>query len=153
MTIPIRRLFFLALLCWHGLARAEPEPMIVTATAPGRDMKDVVAALNDAVVGHNYGFLRMQAIDSRLVPYGQEVRSVLLFYFCNYAGMNRLLKLDPRAAQLLPYRVTLVETPTGVDLVAVNPAWLTQGMNHPDLQSEGEQLKRDYQSILEEATW
>jgi uncharacterized protein (DUF302 family) len=155
MAHRIRHPFLFLLLFWIGLARAEPvpEPMILTATAQGRGMKEVILALNDAVAGRNYGFLRFQAIDSRLVPYGQEVRSMILFYFCNYAGMSRLLKLDPRAAQLLPYRVTLVETPTGVDLIAVNPAWLTQAMDHPDLREASQSLKLDYQAILEEAAW
>jgi hypothetical protein len=65
--------------------------------------------------------------------------------------MSHALKLDPRATQMLPYRVTLVETPTGVDLIAVNPAWLTQGMGNPALHGESERLKQDYLAILDEA--
>lgn len=132
-------------------AEATTEPMILATTAHGRGMEDVVESLKRAIVGHNYGFLRQQAIDSRLVPYGQEVRSVLLFYFCNYAKMSHALTLDPRATQMLPYRVTLVETPDGVDLIAVNPAWLSQNMGNPALHSESERLKQDYLAILEEA--
>lgn len=155
MTHRIRYPLLFLVLFWIGIVRADPasEPMILTATAQGRDMKEVILALNDAVAGRNFGFLRLQAIDSRLVPYGQEVRSVILFYFCNYAGMSRLLGLDPRAAQLLPYRVTLVETPAGVDLMAVNPAWLMQSVDLVELRKEGESLKQSYLAILEEASW
>ncbi|HNF88726.1 MAG TPA: hypothetical protein PLL19_05300, partial [Thiobacillaceae bacterium] len=75
MSLPLRYLFLLALVCWAGLARAaEPEPMILSATAQGRTMDQAVAALTQAVVNHNYTFVRQQAIDSRLVPYAQEVR-------------------------------------------------------------------------------
>jgi uncharacterized protein (DUF302 family) len=132
-------------------AEASAEPMILTATLAGVDMDQAVAALHRAVTSHNYTFVRQQAIDSRLVPYAQEVRSVRLYYFCNFDKMDRALRVDPRAAQMLPCRVTLVETPTGVDLMAVNPAWLTQSMDNPDLHAMCLDLKRDYLAILDEA--
>jgi uncharacterized protein (DUF302 family) len=146
--------FFLILLtAWLGLARlapaAEPEPMLLTATAQGKNMEQAVITLGQAIVNHNYTFVRAQAIDSRLVPYAQEVRSVRLVYFCNFAKMDKALRLDLRASQMLPCRVTLVETPTGVDLIAVNPAWISQDM--PALQETCQELKQDYLAILEEA--
>lgn len=153
MSYPPRRLFLLALILCASLARAaEPEPMILSATAQGRTMEEATAALTQAVVNHNYTFVRQQAIDSRLVPYAREVRSVRLFYFCNFAKMDRALRLDPRAAQLMPCRITLVETPAGVDLMAVNPVWATQNIDNPALHEECRDLKRDYLAILEEAT-
>lgn len=153
MSQPLRFLFLLVLLLWTGLIRAaEPESMILSATAQGRSMDQAIAALTQAVINHNYTFVRQQAIDSRLVPYAQEVRSVRLFYFCNFAKMDRALRLDPRAAQLMPCRITLVETPTGVDLMAVNPVWATQNIDNPPLHEECRELKRDYLAILEEAT-
>jgi uncharacterized protein (DUF302 family) len=159
----LRRLFLIfslllpAILLPANLALAEitatePEPMILTATAQGRDMTAAMTALNQAIVNQNYTFVREQAMDSRLVPYAQEVRSVRIVYFCNFAKMNHALKLDPRAAQMLPCRVTLVETPTGVDLIAVNPAWVSQNMGNPALHAECEKLKQDYLAILEEAS-
>jgi len=153
MSFPSRFFFLLAVLLWAGLARTmEPEPMILSVIAAGRNMDQTIAALTQAVVNHNYTFVRQQAIDSRLVPYAREVRSVRLFYFCNFAKMDRALRLDPRAAQLMPCRITLVETPTGVDLMAVNPVWATQNIDNPPLHEECRELKRDYLAILEEAT-
>jgi uncharacterized protein (DUF302 family) len=144
-------IFFLLALAFANLAFADAEPMTLSATAQGKTMDEAFTALTQAIVNNNYTFVRQQAIDSRLVPYAEEVRSVRLVYFCNFAKMNHALKLDPRAAQMLPCRVTLVETPTGVDLVAVNPAWVSQNMNNPLLHSECQKLKQDYQDILEEA--
>ncbi len=156
MTHYIRQLFFLLALFWLALASAraaaEAEPMILTATIPGVGMEQAVAALDRAVVSHNYTFVRQQAIDSRLVPYAQEVRSVRIYYFCNFAKMDRALRIDPRAAQMLPCRITLIETPSGVDLMAVNPAWVSLGMGNPLLHAECLELKADYLAILEEAT-
>ena len=158
--IPIRRFLILTFLISTGLTQAAEvttpaaaetsiEPMILTTTATGIGIDAAVAALNQAIVNHNYTFVRQQAMDSRLVPYAQEVRSVRLVYFCNFTKMDRALRIDPRATQVLPCRVTLVETPTGVDLIAVNPAWVTQNM--PGLHAECQEMKRDYLAILEEA--
>jgi hypothetical protein len=152
MTQRFLRDFILVLLAWISLAAgaADPEPMLLTATAQGRRMDQAVVALGQAIVNHNYAFVRQQSIDSRLVPYAEEVRSVRLIYFCNFAKMDRVLRLDPRGTQMMPCRITLVETPTGVDLIAVNPAW--SGQNLPLLHEECQDLKRDYLAILEEAT-
>jgi uncharacterized protein (DUF302 family) len=138
-------------LAWLSLAAraGEPEAMLLTATAEGKNMEQTVAALTQAIVNYNYTFVRQQAIDARLVPYAEEVRSVRLVYFCNFAKMDRVLRLDPRATQLMPCRVTLVETAAGVDLIAVNPAWVSQSI--PGLHGECQELKRDYLAILEEA--
>ena len=141
-------ILFLAL--FHLAARAaEPEPMLLTTTAQGKNMDQAMLALGQAITNHNYTFVRAQAIDARLVPYAEEVRSVRLVYFCNFARMDLALRLDPRATQMLPCRVTLVETPGGVDLIAVNPAWSSQNM--PALAELCQELKRDYLDILEEA--
>ncbi len=152
MTKRIQQFFLI--LFWLGVApmapAAESAPMLLTATAQGKTMEQAVVALGQAIVNHNYTFVRQQAIDSRLVPYAEEVRSVRLVYFCNFAKMDRVLRLDPRATQLMPCRVTLVETPAGVDLIAVNPAWVSQ--NVPALHGECQELKNDYLAILEEAT-
>jgi uncharacterized protein (DUF302 family) len=152
MTPFIHRSFLILALAWLSLAAhaGEPEPMLLTATAEGKNMEQTVAALTQAIVNHNYTFVRQQAIDARLVPYAEEVRSVRLIYFCNFAKMDRVLRLDPRATQLMPCRVTLVETAAGVDLIAVNPAWVSQGI--PGLHGECQELKQDYLAILEEAT-
>jgi len=161
MIIRIHSLFLLFALLWAGVttaanstalekARLSSEPMILTTTAQGKNMEEAVTALNQAIVNHNYTFVRQQAIDSRLVPYAEEVRSVRLVYFCNFNKMDQALRLDPRATQMLPCRVTLVETPNGVDLIAVNPAWVSRDM--PALHAVCQELKQDYLAILDEAS-
>lgn len=156
MTRSIRHSLLFIVLIWLGLANAfaadAEEPMILTTTVRGVGMDAAVAALRRSIDSNNYSFVRQQPIDHRLVPYGQEVRSVRLVYFCNFAKMDRALRIDPRAAQLMPCRVTLVETPEGVDLISVNPAWVSLGIGNPALHVECLQLKRDYQVILDEAT-
>ncbi len=144
-------LMLLSLFSIAWAAAQTPEPMSLSTAAQGRTMDEAVAAVIQAITSNNYTYVRQQAMDSRLVPYDREVRSVRLVYFCNFTKMNHALKLDPRAAQMLPCRVTLVETPTGVDLIAVNPAWVSQALGNPLLHVECLKLKQDYLTILEEA--
>jgi hypothetical protein len=156
----IQTVFLFIALLLSGPSLAQPvrdlvvapisEPMILTVTAQGKTMEQAVAALSQAIVNHNYTFVRQQAIDSRLVPYAEEVRSVRLVYFCNFAKMDSALRLDFRATQMLPCRVTLVETPSGVDFIVVNPAWTSQ--NIPRLHAPCQELKQDYLAILDEAS-
>lgn len=136
-------------LSWYAHA---DEPALLTRSLPGRTMDEATADLLRAIDTSDYGFLRQQAIDSRLVPPGWEAKSVRIVYFCNYAKMAYALDLDPRAAQIMPCRITLVETAAGVDLIAVNPLWQTAVLGNPALQRACGVLKRDYLAILEEAS-
>lgn len=142
----------LALAC--GLvqgARAE-EAALLTQSMPGKSLEQAIADVKQAITSNNYTFVREQPIDSRLVPQGWEAKSVYIIYFCNFDKMNRALAIDVRAAQFLPCRITLVETGNGVDLVVVNPAWVSASLNNPLLHQDCVQLKADYLRILEEAS-
>jgi len=133
-------------------AAAEPQPPLLTQSLPGKGMDQATQALVRSIVSHNYSFVRLQAIDSRLVPQNWEAKSVRIVYFCNFAKMDQALALDKRATQLLPCRITLVETAQGVDLIAVNPAWVSQHWGASPLHEACLALKRDYLAILEEAS-
>lgn len=132
-------------------ATAEPEPALLTQSLPGKTMAQANEAVKRAISRYKYGFVRQQAIDSRLVPSGWEAKSVLIVYFCNFEKMNQALAIDVRAAQFMPCRITLLETDEGVDLVVVNPAWVSESMGNPLLHLDCLQLKADYLGILEEA--
>lgn len=136
----------------HAYGVSAAEPALLTLTLSGKTLDQVALDLRRAVENNNYTYVREQAIDSRLVPQAWEARSVRIFYFCNFAKMNRALSLDPRSAHFLPCRITLIEKAGGVDLVAINPAWLSSGMNNPVLHADCLQLKADYLAIFEEVS-
>jgi cytochrome c oxidase cbb3-type subunit 3 len=127
------------------------EPALLTRFVPGRSLDEATEVLKQAIVSHNYTFVRQQAIDSRLVPVEWEAKSVRIVYFCNFDMMDAALHRDIRTARIMPCRITLIEGDKGVDLVAVNPAWISEQWNAPDLQPGCNQLKADYLAILEEA--
>lgn len=147
----MRIVLMIWLLAWSGAQGAQAESAMLTRSLPGKTMEQAMQDVKNAITSHNYTFVREQAIDSRLVPAGWEARSVNIIYFCNFAKMNQALAIDVRAAQFLPCRVTLIETKTGVDLVVVNPAWVSESLGNPLLHRDCLQLKADYLSILEEA--
>jgi hypothetical protein len=127
------------------------EPALLTQFVPGRNLDETTEVLKQAIVAHNYTFVRQQAIDSRLVPPDWEAKSVRIVYFCNFDTMDAALRRDPRTTQIMPCRITLIEGDKGVDLVAVNPAWISEQWDAPGLQPGCLQMKQDYLAILEEA--
>jgi len=133
-----------------GLAQAA-ELALLTRFVPGRSLDEVTATLKQAITSHNFTFVREQAIDSRLVPVDWEAKSVRIVYFCNFNMMDAALRRDLRTAQIMPCRVTLIEGRQGIEMVAVNPAWVSEQWNAPDLQPHCLRLKQDYLAILEEA--
>jgi len=153
MLRTITRLALLLLLTVARSAYAADEVPILIRNLPGYSLDQANAALISAITNHNYTFVRQQAADARLVPQVLEGRKVRIVYFCNFAKMERALNIDVRAAQMLPCRFTLVEAENGsVSLIAINPAWLSEGLNNPLLHPDCLELKRDYLSIMDEVS-
>ena len=127
------------------------EPALLTVSAPGKGMEEATRDLIQSIGMHNYSFVRQQAIDSRLVPQDWEASNVRIVYFCNFAQMNRALALDAHATEFLPCRVTLIQTRDGIEMVAINPAWVSERLNNPLLHPDCVKLKQDYLDIMMEA--
>lgn len=132
-------------------ASAEDEPALLNVQIRDKSLDQVTESVINAINSNNYSFVRQQAIDSRLVPTDWEAKSVRIIYFCNFDTMNRALALDTRAAEFLPCRITLIETEDGVELMAVNPAWVSLRMGNYRLHEYCVKLKADYLAIMNEA--
>jgi cytochrome c oxidase cbb3-type subunit 3 len=150
MTASFKFLLLLMFSVFAGVSQAA-EPALLTQFVAGRDLDQATGALKQAIGAHNYTFVRQQAIDSRLVPVDWEAKSVRIVYFCNFDMMDAALRRSNLTTQIMPCRITLIERDEGVDLVAVNPAWISEQWNAPELHSGCQQLKQDYLAILEEA--
>jgi len=147
------RLTLLLFLTLVGGTSAADEMPILIRSLPGYSLDQANTALINAITNHNYTFVRQQAADARLVPQTLEGRKVRIIYFCNFAKMERALNIDVRAAQILPCRFTLVEAENGsVSLIAINPAWVSEGLNNPLLHPDCLELKRDYLAIMDEVS-
>lgn len=149
----------LGIVClWIGLclplaaqAQAPEEPPMLNVLLKGVSIEQATDSVIRAINSNNYSFVRQQAIDSRLVPQDWEAHSVRIVYFCNFDTMSRALALDTRASEFLPCRITLIETRDGVELMAVNPAWVSLRMGNYRLHEYCLKLKTDYQAIMNEA--
>jgi len=133
-----------------SIVRAD-EPALLTVRAPNKGMDAAIHDLLQSIGAHNYSFVRQQSIDNRLVPQAWEAADTRIVYFCNFAQMNRALTLDARATEFLPCRVTLFQTRDGIEMVAINPAWVSERLNHPALHPDCLKLKQDYLDIMNEA--
>jgi len=148
--------WLMLLFFWFGLVAATPataqdEVPLFKTFLEGKNIEQASELLIQAINDHNYTFVRQQSIDSRLVPAGQETRSVRIIYFCNFNLMSRALALDTRTAEFLPCRITLLETAGGVVLMAVNPVWVSNRLGNYRLHDECQKVKQDYLDIMKEA--
>lgn len=147
----LQALLWLVILGAAGELTYAQEPALLTVSAPGKSMEEATRDLIQSIGMHNYSFVRQQAIDSRLVPKDWEASNVRIIYFCNFAQMNRALALDARVTEFLPCRVTLIQTHDGIEMIAINPAWVSERLNNPLLHPDCVKLKQDYLDIMMEA--
>jgi Domain of unknown function DUF302. len=132
-------------------ARAEEEDPLLSVFLEGGNIEQATESLIQAINSNNFSFIRQQAIDSRLVPAGLEAGSARIVYFCNFDLMSRALAIDTRTTEFLPCRITLIETDKGVELSAVNPAWVSNRLGNHRLHEYCVKMKKDYLNIMSEA--
>jgi cytochrome c oxidase cbb3-type subunit 3 len=148
---------WLTVLCfWFGLflampAAAQEEEPLLNVFLSGKTIEQASDLLIQAIGSNNYTYVRQQSIDSRLVPAGRETRSVRIIYFCNFDLMSQALAIDTRTAEFLPCRITLLQTDKGVEMMAVNPAWVSNRLGNFRLHDHCLQMKKDYLAIMKEA--
>ncbi|MFO7543452.1 MAG: DUF302 domain-containing protein [Thiobacillus sp.] len=130
---------------------AQEEPALLNALIKDSTIDQATERITQAISSNNHTFVRQQQIDNRLVPAEWEAKSVRIVYFCNFDTMSRALALDTRASEFLPCRITLIETEKGVELMAVNPAWVSLRLGNYRLHEYCLKLKVDYQAIMNEA--
>lgn len=140
-------------LAWFSAmpAVAQEEPALLNVLIKGGNIEQASASLIQAISNNNYTFVRQQDIASHLVPTDWDVKSVRIIYFCNFNMMHQALALDNRATEFLPCRVTFIETDRGVEMMAVNPAWVSQRLGNYRLHPYCVRMKQDYLTIMNEA--
>ncbi|MGA7178022.1 MAG: DUF302 domain-containing protein [Thiobacillaceae bacterium] len=143
-------LFLLLGLFFAMPAMAEDEEALLNVLLAGKNIDQATDSLIQAISSNNYTFVRQQAIDSRLVPVDWEAKTVRIIYFCNFDLMSRALALDTRTSEFLPCRITLIETSRGVDLMALNPAWVSNRLGNYRLHEYCVKMKKDYLTIMNE---
>lgn len=141
---------------WLGLflavpAMAQGEEALLNVSVKGKSIEQTSESLIQAIGNNNYTFVRQQVVDSPQPPAGWKAKSVRIIYFCNFDLMSRALAIDTRTAEFLPCRITLIETDEGVDLIAVNPVWVSNRIGNHRLHEYCKTMKKDYLTIMNEA--
>lgn len=126
------------------------QPLIIITTA--KTMQQALADVKSAIASNNYVFIREQHIDSRLTTTDTENRTVILIYFCNFHMLHQAMKMESRVGVFLPCRITLIQKSGYVEMVAINPKFISRRLNAKHLKVICKRLSKDYRAILEEAS-
>ncbi len=134
----------------ESAVRHETEPVLIAHSE--YTLEETVNAVEKAIVGHNFRHIRTQYLDQGLVPEGEEDKSQVIIYFCNFSFLNRALSIDPRVGMFLPCRITVVERDGEVMLMATNPLVISRIFNNHALDEACGEMSDIYLELLEEAT-
>ena len=132
--------------------KAAPVEQPVLVVESPYDLKTTIDNVKRAATSNNFVFIREQTLDSGLAAEGKENPKQHIIYFCNFGMLNQALGTDPRVGLFLPCRITIVEHEGKVSMMTVNPKRLSRIFNNADLDELCDQMTKQYQAIMEEAS-
>ncbi len=116
------------------------------------DLKTTVENVKNAAKAENFRIIRVQDFENGLVKKGTESNREVIVYFCNFETLNNVLAVDPRVGLFLPCRVTVVEREGKVQVMSINPRYLSSMYNNDELDKFCDEMYAIYTNIIEEAT-
>jgi len=132
-----------------GMTQKESPVMIYDSPS---DLKTTVENIKNAAVAENFRIIRVHDLETGLVKKGSESNREIIIYFCNFQTLNEVLGVDPRVGLFLPCRVTVVEREGKVQVMAINPRYLSAMYNNEELDLFCDRMHSIYTNIIEEAT-
>lgn len=115
-------------------------------------LEETVENIKRAAIGKNFRIIRIQNLEDGLFAQEQQSDRQVIIYFCNFNFINQALALDPRVGIFMPCRVTAVEHDGVVEVMSINPKYLSRLYNNAELDAACDEMYRIYTDILEEAT-
>jgi cytochrome c oxidase cbb3-type subunit III len=131
--------------------RLEADSPVLMYTS-SHDFETTLENVKRAAAGMNFRIIREQYLDEGMVEPGRENRQQQMVYFCNFQQVNEALAIDPRVGLFMPCRVTLVERDGVVQVMSINPKYLSPLFNNSYLNQLCDEMYAFYRDILEEAT-
>jgi len=116
------------------------------------DLKTTIEQVKNAALAKNFRIIRVQELEQGLVEKGSENKNEVMVFFCNFETLNNVLAIDPRLGLFLPCRVTVVERAGKVQVMSINPRYLSSLYNNAELDTACDEMYRNYIEIIEEAT-
>lgn len=127
------------------------EKAVIIMDSP-HDLKTTIAQVKSAAVAKNFRIIRTQELEQGLVEKGKENKNEVIVFFCNFETLNKVLAIDPRLGLFLPCRVTIVEKAGKVQVMSINPRYLSALYNNAELDAACDEMYNTYIEIIEEAT-
>ncbi|MCW8917295.1 MAG: c-type cytochrome [Gammaproteobacteria bacterium] len=133
---------------WHFAEVEEPVMMLDSDYS----LEETVENIKRAALGKNFRIIRVQNLEDGFFPEAEQNKKQVVVYFCNFNFINQALNLDPRIGLFMPCRITVVEEPDGVHMMAINPRYLSRVYNNAELDQACTQMFNIYAEIMEEAS-
>jgi cytochrome c oxidase cbb3-type subunit 3 len=132
-------------------ARTVPAEKIIVAESP-YTLEETVENLKEAIVSQNFQLIRTDLLEHGLAEEGEESRQQVILHFCNFKFLYEALAIDPRVGMFLPCRVTVVEREGKVQVMTINPLYLSELFNNEELDDACKHMHGIYTAIIEDAT-
>ena len=95
--------------------------------------------------------IRTEFLEQGLFEPGKENAGQVVMHFCNFKFLFDALAIDPRVGMFLPCRVTVVERAGRVEVMTINPLYLSALFNNSELDEACRQMHEIYTTIIEDA--
>ncbi len=115
-------------------------------------LDETVENLKESLISQNFKLIRTDYLEHGLVEEGQEDKRQVILHFCNFKFLFEALAIDPRVGIFLPCRVTVVERGDKVQVMTINPLYLSSLFNNDDLDEACKEMYGIYSEIIEDAT-
>ncbi len=127
------------------------EPPFIMRESP-YGVEETVEKLKTAFNAANMRVVRVEYFAERFVGPEAVNKKRKFVDGCDFAFVNQALAIDPRVGIFLPCRVTVVEEQGKVQVMAMNPKFLSALFNNHELDELCEKMSQVYLSVIEEAT-
>lgn len=115
-------------------------------------LEETVENVRQSIISQNFQLIRTDYLEHGLVEKGREDKRQVVLHFCNFKFLYEALAIDPRVGMFLPCKVTVAEVEGKVQVMAINPLYLSQLFNNNELDDACKQMTAIYRAIIEDAT-
>jgi mono/diheme cytochrome c family protein/uncharacterized protein (DUF302 family) len=115
-------------------------------------LEETVENIRQSIISQNFQLIRTDYLEHGLVEEGEENQRQVVLHFCNFKFLYEALAIDPRVGMFLPCKVTVAEVDSKVQVMTINPLYLSQLFNNNELDDACKRMTGIYRAIIEDAT-
>ncbi|MGB7933537.1 MAG: c-type cytochrome, partial [Gammaproteobacteria bacterium] len=115
-------------------------------------LEETVENVRQSIISQNFQLIRTEYLEHGLVEDGKEDKRQVVLHFCNFKFLYEALVIDPRVGMFLPCKVTVAEVKGKVQIMTINPLYLSQLFNNNELDDACKRLTGIYRAIIEDST-